>query len=176
FVAAGTVGFVLADTRSVKAVFGAPDVEMRRLRLGMPLALTTEAYPGREFRGKVTAISPSADTKSRVFDIEVTVPNPHDQLKSGMIATLELPNAEPSEPLLAVPVAAIVASRRSGQGYAVFVVQDQAGKQVARARDVILGPALGNMVAVQRGLKAGERVVTTGAPLVVDGETVQVVE
>jgi RND family efflux transporter MFP subunit len=176
FVAAGTVGFVLADTRSVKAVFGAPDVELRRLRLGMPLAVTTEAYPGLEFRGKVTAISPSADEKSRVFNIEVTVPNPHDQLKSGMIATLELPAAGPSEPLLAVPVTAIVASKHNSQGYAVIVVQDQAGKQVAHARDVTLGPALGNMVAIQRGLKAGERVVTTGAPLVVDGEPVRVVE
>lgn len=176
FVAAGTVGFVLANTRSVKAVFGVPDVELHRLRQGMPLGLTTEAYPGLEFRGRVTAISPSADSKSRVFNVEVTVPNPHDQLKTGMIATLELPAAAPSDGLLAVPVAAIVASKHNGQGYAVFVVQDQAGHHVARARDVTLGPALGNMVAVQGGLKAGERVVTTGAPLVVDGEAVQVVE
>jgi multidrug efflux system membrane fusion protein len=176
FVAAGTVGFVLADTRSVKVVFGVPDVEMRLVRPGMSLTITTEAYPGREFRGRVTAISPSADPKSRVFDVEVTVPNPRGQLKSGLITTLELPAAARSEPLLTLPIAAIVASRRSGQGYAVFVVEDQAGKQVARARDVTLGPTVGNMVAVQGGVKAGERVVTTGAPLLIDGETVQVVE
>jgi RND family efflux transporter MFP subunit len=182
FVAAGTVGFVLADTHSVKVVFGVPDVEMRLLRLGMPLGISTEAYPGREFRGRVTAISPSADPKSRVFDVEVTVPNPRGQLKSGMITALELPAAAPSALLLTVPVAAIVASqgrvggRPRGQDYAVLVVEDQAGKQVARVRDVTLGPTVGNMVAIRWGVKAGERVVTTGAPLLVDGEAVRVVE
>jgi membrane fusion protein (multidrug efflux system) len=152
------------------------------LRLGMPLAITTEAYPGRVFRGRVTAISPSADTTSRVFDVEVTVPNPGGQLKSGMIITLELPAPSASKPLLTVPVGAIVASqgrvdgRPPGQDYAVMVLEEQAGKQVARARNVTLGATVGNMVAIRQGVKAGERVVTNGAPLLNDGDAVRVVE
>jgi multidrug efflux system membrane fusion protein len=172
----GSVGFVLAETREVKVVFGVPDIEMRLLRLGIPLTITTEAYPGREFRGRVTAISPSADPKTRVFDVEVTVPNPHSQLKTGMITTLELPGPDRSQSLLTVPVAAIVGSEGGSQKYAVFVVEDQRGKPVARARDVTLGPVLDNKVAIRQGLKAGEQVVTTGAPLLIDGEKVRVVE
>src|SRR5262249_32458949 len=82
-VSAGATGFVLADTRSVKAVFGVPDTEVRRLRLGMPLVMMTEAYPGVQFAGRVTAVSPLADPKSRVYDVEVTVPNPQERLRIG---------------------------------------------------------------------------------------------
>jgi RND family efflux transporter MFP subunit len=181
-VSAGSVVFVLADMRSVKVVFGVPDVEMRLLRLGMPLTITTEAYPGREFGGKVTAISPSADLKTRVFDVEVTVPNPRGQLKSGMVTTLELPGPDRSESPLTVPVAAIVGSEGGSQKYAVFVVEDQGGRvpaqrvMVARAHTVTLGPVLDNKVVIRHGLTGGERVVTTGAALLIDGEVVRVVD
>src|ERR1700761_2429191 len=84
-----TNGFTLADTRSVKAVFGVPDVSMNRVRLGQHLSITTDAFP-QPFDGRVSAISPSADPKSRVFSVEVTIPNAKDRLKSGMIASLGL--------------------------------------------------------------------------------------
>src|SRR6201996_5919109 len=84
-----TNGFTLADTGSVKAVFGVPDVSMNRVRLGQHLSITTDAFP-QPFDGRVSAISPSADPKSRVFSVEVTIPNAKDRLKSGMIASLGL--------------------------------------------------------------------------------------
>src|SRR5271155_5534602 len=88
-----TNGFTLADTQSVKAVFGVPDISISRVRLGQHLAIITDAFP-TPFAGRVSAISPAADPKSRVFSVEVTVPNPHDRLKSGMIASLVLNGAQ----------------------------------------------------------------------------------
>ena len=82
-----TNGFSIADTQTVKAVFGVPDIYINRARIGQRLAITTDALPG-QFEGRVTAISPAADAKSRVFSVEVSIQNPNNLLKSGMIATL----------------------------------------------------------------------------------------
>ena len=67
-----TNGFTLADTKSVKAVFGVPDTSIGRVRLGQHLAITTDSLP-QQFAGRVSAISPAADPKSRVFSVEVTI-------------------------------------------------------------------------------------------------------
>src|SRR5262249_26200375 len=81
----GKAGFVIADLASVKAVFGVPDLTVGKLKLGGALTITTESLPGAEFHGQITSISPAADPKSRVFDIEVSIPNPNPPLKSPII-------------------------------------------------------------------------------------------
>jgi multidrug efflux system membrane fusion protein len=172
----GTVGFTLANTEDVKVVFGISDLMLKHVKLGDHLAITTEALRGREFRGLVTSISPSADPKSRVFDVEITIPNPEQDLKVGMIAAVAVATGPAPAALTVVPLTAIVRSRTNPEGYALFVVETQAGKQVARVRDNIeLGEVYGNMIAVTRGVKVGEAVIITGATLVADGQAVRVI-
>lgn len=174
-VSPGKPGFVLADTSSVKAVFGVPDRVVANLRTGMPLSVTTEAIPGAEFHGQITAISPAADPRSRVFDVEITIPNPSNALKVGMVVSIEAQGAEPTADVAVVPISAVVSSKSRPGGYAVFVVEMQGGRQLARMRDVKLGQAYGNTVAITEGVTLGEQVITTGATLVADGEPVVVV-
>lgn len=177
-VGTGTVGFVVADTSSVKAVFGVPDLLMRRARLGVTLGITTDVYGPREFPGRITTISPAADPSTRVFDVELTVPNPQALLKPGMIATVAVPNeGEPSapvRPVLVVPLSAVV-KPEGGQGYAVFVLVEEKGKPVARRRAVRLGEVYGNMIGILEGVKQNERVIVSGSTLVSDGEQVRVI-
>jgi multidrug efflux system membrane fusion protein len=71
-------------------------------------------------------------------------------------------------------VAAIVKSQRPG-GFAVFLVEGPDGEAAARARDVTLGRIAGNRVAVEAGLKTGDRVIVSGASLLVDGDRVRVI-
>jgi RND family efflux transporter MFP subunit len=172
--APGTTGFVLADVSSVKAVFGVPDTIMERVKLGSMQVITAEAVPGK-LEGLITAISPSADPKSRTFAVEVTIPNPRELLSPGMIATLTLAAERPAAPAPVIPLSAVVRSTQNPDGYAVFVVEDQAGKSLARIRNVELGEAYGNMIGVKAGLSLSERVITTGATLVKDGWQVQVI-
>lgn len=174
-VSQGKPGFTLADTTSVKAVFGVPDLTVNKLKLGGELTVTTEALPGAEFRGQITGIAPAADTKSRVFEIEVTIPNPNQSLKAGMIASLELAPAAAPQPVTVVPISAVVRARNQPDQYAVFVVEEKGGKQIARSRVVKLGAALGNTIIVLEGVSAGERVITTGAAMALDGQEVQIV-
>jgi RND family efflux transporter MFP subunit len=174
-VAPGRSGFVLADTSSVKAVFGVPDLTVAKLKLGDALTVTTEALPGTEFRGQITRVSPAADAKSRVFSVEVTIPNPRQSLKAGLIASLELAAAGPPKQATTVPLTAIVRAKAEPNEYAVFVVETQGNRQIARLRGVKLGETFGNAIAVIEGVGVGERVITTGATLVEDGRAVQVI-
>ncbi len=174
-VSGGRTGFVIADTTSVKAVFGAPDLALAKMRLGATLTVTTESLPGEEFDGRITRIAPAADPKNRVFEIEVTIPNLRQALKPGMIASLEVAPAAPAPPVTVVPVSAIARARDSADQYAVFVVEENGGRTIARARVVKLGEALGNTMVALEGVSAGERVITAGATLALDGQPVQII-
>jgi RND family efflux transporter MFP subunit len=171
----GSPAFVLADLSNLKAVFGAPDVLLPHLPLGTTLALSTEALPGVSFNGRVTAIASAADPRSRVFDVEVTFPNPNLRVKPGMIVTVQMAATHRTDPVPVVPMSAIVRSKTKQEGYAVFTVDEQGGKAVTKARDVMLGGALNSSVIVKEGLRPGERIVVSGAALLNDGDTVQIV-
>ena len=173
-VAPGALGFVVADTKSVKVVFGAPDRLIEKLKSGGTLAVTFDAFPG-DFKGTITRIAPSADPKSRVFEIESTIPNPNDQLKVGMIAKLVVPEAALATHALVLPLTAVVRSPRDPRGFSVFVVEGEGGKEVARLKDVKLGDVVGNAVVVSEGLEPKQRIVSMGATLLTDGEPVRII-
>lgn len=167
--------FVVADRSSVKAAFGLPDLSLRNIGIGESLTFTTEAIPGMQFRGWVSRISPAADPKSRVFDVEATIPSPPGQLRLGMIASLTLPTNKSAVSVTVVPINAIVRPKQNPASYAVNVVTAKAGNQIAQQRLIKLGEAYGNMIAVTEGVSPGERVIVSGASLVVDGEQVRVI-
>src|SRR5262249_20445025 len=171
-------GFVLGDVSAVKAVFGVPDSMVHRITSGQSLDVTTEAFHGSRFAGTVTTVAPSADAQTRVFDIEITIPNRDGRLRPGMIGSVELgPEAGGANASAhaAVPLSAVVRSAQHADGYTVYVIESRGAEQTAHARSVTLGSVQGNLVEVMSGLTAGERVVVMGAHLVTDGEIVKVI-
>ena len=174
-VSPGKTGFVVADTSSVKAVFGVPDVAVPEMKLGSTLGVETETMPGTEIRGQITSVFPAADPKSRAFNVEVTIPNASYPLRPGMIVSLKVgaKQAAPAQPV--VPLNAVMKAKSNPNGYAVFVVTEEGGRQLARLRDVKLGESYGNTVAVIDGVKPGDRVITTGGTLVTDGNQIKVI-
>ncbi|HEV7734706.1 MAG TPA: efflux RND transporter periplasmic adaptor subunit [Candidatus Binatia bacterium] len=170
----GTVLFQMADTAQVKAVFGVPDVGLGTAPLGSTQTVLCDAYPGEPFTGRVTEVSAAADTQTRVFSVEITIPNDDGRLRAGMIASLRVgAGSTPSVPV--VPLAAVVRDPAPGGGFAVFVVDTANGASVAKVRPVTLGTVYGNVVAVPAGLKPGDGVVVRGATLLADGSPVAVV-
>ena len=174
-VSPGKTGFVVADTSSVKAAFGVADIAVPEMILGSKLSVETETMPGTEFQGQITSVFPAADQKSRAFNVEVTIPNPQYLLRPGMIVSLRVGSKEVVQTQPVVPLNAIVKSKTDPNGYAVFVVTVQGGRQIARVRDVKLGETYGNTIAVTDGVKQGDRVITTGVTLVRDGDPVKVI-
>lgn len=167
--------FVLADMASMKAVFGIPDTEIRRLQLGQRVAIETQSLSGQHLTGTVTSIAPNADPTSRVYPIEVTVANPKGMIKSGMIAKLTLQEHRVEASGLTVPLGAILPAPDRPKQFAVYVVEHQGGHAVARLRNITLGKLMGDGVVVLSGLRPGDEVVSSGTTIVNDGARVAVV-
>jgi RND family efflux transporter MFP subunit len=172
--AAGTLGFSIADTATVKVVFGVPDTVLDQLQLGASQLVTTEAFRGVEWQGRITRIAPAADAKSRVFEVEVSIPNAKQELKSGMVGALKLSQGARLAPVAVVPLAAVVRSRAHPERFAVYALDETETPPVARVREVELGDFLGNGIPVKAGLAAGQKIVVQGAALLSDGEPVRV--
>lgn len=165
--------FTIDDTSAVKVSFGVPEYALRHLRLGQEFTIHLQDDP-KDYQGRVTSISPSADEKNRVFAVEVTVSNQKSLLKPGMIASISLAGI-PKAPVPSVPLSAIVSNPALPDHYAVLVAQEQAGKWVARVREVSLGETQENLVAAN-GVKPGEKVVVVGAAQLKDGDPIQVIQ
>ena len=169
-----TNGFTLADTRTVKAVFGVPDTAVARIKPGSPQTVTTEALPNG-FSGHVTAISAAADPKSRVYSVEVRIDNPQNLLKSGMIASITIGTPSPPGGVAVLPISSVVHSPSNPDGFAVFVTEGSGDTVKVHTQDVTLGNTYGNMIAVYSGVNVGDRVVTSGTNMIKNGDQVRII-
>jgi RND family efflux transporter MFP subunit len=176
--APGTPVLTLAEAGSAKAVFGVPDLTVQSLKLGTEMKLASEVLPNVELDGRITRIAATADPRTRVFEIEVTIPHPPAALRAGMIASLVVPNADPTVNTLrlVVPLSAIARTPELSSNYVVFVVVSEQGKHIVRRRAVKLGTAFGNLIEITEGLRAGEQIVVNGATVVAEGEQVQIAQ
>ena len=165
------VAFVLADISSVKATFAVSDIAVSHFKKGSHLVVYTEAFPARQFLGFVSAIAAVADSSTRSFQIEVTIPNERGVLRPGMIASLDAGDSPAGAPVAVAPLDSIV---RAGEGasapFAVVAVVDG----IARRRPVTLGTTYGDRIAVT-GVEVGQKVVSSGATFVSDGDAVTVI-
>ena len=164
-----TIAFTIADIDRVKVTFGAPDNALSRVHLGQELTIQTETEVA-PLKGRVTSISPAADPRNRIFAVEVTVSNREGHLRPGMLASVSL--GEVPHTSISIPLSAIVPFPSEPEHFAVLVAQERAGSMVATLRKVQLGTTHDNSVAVE-GVRPGERVVSTGAQLLKDGDPIQ---
>jgi RND family efflux transporter MFP subunit len=167
-----TPGFSLMDTHLVKAVFAVPDLSLKSIRLGQRQTVLLDAVP-QPLSGVVTAISPQADPKGRVFLIEVTIDNAREAVRPGMIGTLELGASRASSPRLVVPLGAIVHAPSDPEGFAVFKIRERGGKVFVEAQQIQVGNTYGNSIEVTSGAAAGDRIVAVGGSLLRDGQEVR---
>ena len=143
-----------------------PGVQAGQVSVGQTVVASVDAYPGRTFTGKVTALNPSLAAESRSLALEARVPNRDGALKPGAFATARIEQAT-STPGLLVPAAAV----RTVSGTSrVFVVAD--GR--AEERLVTTSQGVGDLIEVTTGLKTGEQVATTNLTQLVDGVAVSV--
>jgi RND family efflux transporter MFP subunit len=174
-VAAGTSAFTLDDTRVVKVNFGVPDSMLANLKLGAAVPVQLEALPGRTLTGRITEIAASANRDSRVFNIEVTLPNRDHSLKVGMIAGMRIDQANPQN-VPVVPLTALMTAESGSNNYSVFTVKELDGKQFAQLKSVRIGQTFGQLVAIDEGIMPGERIIVTRTNQLSDGSPIRVNE
>lgn len=171
----GSKGFSLADVTSVKVVFSVPDVVLHDVSLGQEMDVTTRSLENMVFTGVITEIAPAASDRTRVFNVEITIQNPENLLKPGMIASLNVYEEDSKQAFILIPLGSVVRSVDNTGEYAVFTVYDEGGKTYAKRKEVRLGSVFGNRIAVTEGLTRGERIITTGAQLVRNNQEVSII-
>jgi RND family efflux transporter MFP subunit len=173
-VAAGTRAFTLDDTRVVKVAFGVPDSMLAHFSMGSPLPVQIEAVR-RTLTGHITEIAASANRESRVFNIEVTLPNGDGCLKEGMIASVRIEQAN-AQTVPVVPLTALITAGSGSNNYSVFAIREREGKQFAQLKSVRVGETAGNSVVIEEGLIPGERIIVNRTNQLSDGSMVRVIE
>ncbi len=176
FVGPGVPAFAMAKTDLVKIVIGVPDTVVRSIKLGQPVEVAIDAFPTRTFNARISRMSSAADAITRNFDVEVAIPNRDHLLKVGMIGSLQLAGGESERRAssLQVPLSAIVQAK-DGK-YGVFLLSESGTGSVARLHNVEIGSVNGTDITVVAGLAGGDRIITTGANLLKDGQRVEVVQ
>lgn len=139
------------------------ETDLLDVRVGA--AVEVRQRDGALVQGRVRAVSPALDARTRTGSVHVDLPDP-GQLRSGMFAEGRIRVGEVEA--LTVPVAAVV--RRDGYAY-VFTMK---GKDRVERRRVTLGRIEGDRIEVRSGVQAGERVVSRGGAFLADGDLVRV--
>jgi RND family efflux transporter MFP subunit len=154
---------------------GLSDRDAVRVEPGATANVTFDAYPGRVFPGRVTRIGAAADRITGTFEVEVEVQPGGARFVRGLVGKVAMPLAQLPDvtgDATVVPIAALVEA--DGQQAVVYVIDRE--HDVARRKDVTLGPILGEQVVVTAGLAVGEPVVTEGATWLTDGRAVREID
>ncbi len=152
--------------------FTLPQQELPNVRQGLTVRVTSDALPGETLEGRVTAINPLVDPDTRNFRVQATAANRGEKLRPGMFVNVAV-GLPVRQNVLAIPATAVL---YAPYGDSVFVIEqgkDGAGT-VLRQQFVRLGPKRGDFVTVASGLKAGDRVVSTGVFKLRNGQSVVV--
>ncbi|HEY3600345.1 MAG TPA: efflux RND transporter periplasmic adaptor subunit [Chthoniobacterales bacterium] len=161
---AGQLVVALTAVNPVFVDFALPQQSLARLSEGLEVRVQTDAVPGHEFKGKLTAINSMVDAVTRNVQLQATLENPKHVLRPGMFAKVEVVLPE-KERTLIVPGSAI---SYAPFGDSVFVIEkkknEKTGKEslVLRQQFVRVGEARGDFVSITKGLQAGQTVVSSG--------------
>ena len=149
--------FTVVDLSTVWVVGDVYEKDFSRVRIGSPVTVTTEAYPGLALQGRISYIDPQVSADTRTAKARVEVPNPRAELRLGMLAQVSVGDAGQ----VSLPVIPRTAVQNVGDRDVVYVVSpSEPGKFVER--EVRLGDATGDQVGVLTGLSAGDVVVSEG--------------
>jgi HlyD family secretion protein len=187
----GTVLFSVADTSKMIVKAGVNEVDIGKIRVGMPVKVTLDAYPKVAFKGRIDRIAPAVriDDKVRVFDVEIRLDAQGRELRSGMTANIEVVG-ERLDKVLTVPVEAVFKRddqevvyvkkaidpnakpepKKELKGEAAKKAEKDAWKKFFDKRVVTTGLADNAKVQVLAGLKAGEEVAIEDPTLPKDAD------
>lgn len=141
--------------------FRLPQDNLARVVVGQTVHVATDTFPGTDFVGKITSIDPLVDPSTRNFQAEAIVQNPEHKLLPGMFVRTTV-DAGTQERYLTLPQTAVT---YNPYGETVYLVRSPAkpgGHPTAELTFVTLGPTRGDQVAVVKGIKEGDVVVTSG--------------
>ena len=167
-------GTAIVDLQSYDPLlldFSLPQSTVSALEVGQEVAFTVNAYDGKSFVGKVTALGSRVDPETRNIALQATLPNPHERLRPGMYGSVQLVVGQASHGIV-VPDTAITYNTF---GDNVFLVTEGANHDLTAHQQVVqITDQRNGLALVAVGIKAGDTVVTAGQQKLRDGVAVAV--
>ena len=149
----------IADLSSVWIVGQVYEKDLGRVVVGSGASITSAAYPGRVFRGRVSYIDPTLDPATRTAQARIELANPRQALKIGMFVDVAFAAVGLSgSTTLVIPKGAV---QNIGNQQVVFIETKNAN--VFAMRPVRLGAEVNGQYPVLEGISLGERIVTEGS-------------
>jgi multidrug efflux system membrane fusion protein len=163
FLTAGTQIVTLTDLSMLYLNFTVTEKDSGNLKVGQTVRILVDAYPGRNFEGKITTIEPQIAADTRNIRVQATIANPEKILKPGMFATttVVLPD---KPPVVTVAETAVDYTLYGDSVYLITEKKAEDGKATPTAVRTFVrtGNRIGGRAEILTGLKAGDRVVAVG--------------
>jgi membrane fusion protein (multidrug efflux system) len=148
---------------------GVPEMDVHNVRVGQKAVVTLPALPGQSFEGTVRILNVTADPGTRTYMTRISLPNPKQVLKIGMVAEARIENNQKIS-MMTVPAEAIV---RDAQGATmVFVYFPEQGRVYSKR--VKVGTLYSTQVQIREGLSGHESIVLAGQDYLRDGMPVTI--
>ena len=160
YVKKGAMLYHIAQIDRVWVMFDVYQEELPFIEEGDKIHFTVSSAPGKSFESKISFIDPIMDSKSRVAKIRTETRNRNGLLKPGMFAdgTLISDNTGTGDELI-IPKSSVM---WTGKRSVVYVKQPGMDQPFFKMREIVPGPSLGDRYIVEKGLEAGEEIVTYG--------------
>lgn len=165
YVTRGMKVAVVVRVNPLRAELTVPEQFISAVAVGQPITFEVDAYPGRQFTGRIRFVSPALRTDQRALTVEAVVLNPGHDLKPGLFATARIQQPNPV-PAILVPATAV---HTAGGTSRVYVLN---GDHVEE-RVVTIGQTVEALVEISSGVKRGDRIATTNLSQLADGTKVQ---
>jgi RND family efflux transporter MFP subunit len=149
----------VTDLSNVWVVGQVYEKDLGKVHVGSGASITSDAYPGRVFRGQVSYVDPKVDPQTRTAQARIELANPGQQLKIGMYVNVAF--AALTSTGSTVPVVPAAAVQNVGTRQVTFVVTSD--PSVFAMRPVRVGPQSNGYYPVLEGLSVGDRIVTEGS-------------
>lgn len=144
--------FIVADLADVWAEASVYAAHIQSLQQGQDAIVTTSAYPGEEFKGKVTTISNVFDTEDKALKVRVALSNPKLKLKPEMTVAIHLKN-NADQSVVTLPSEAIIFDNNA------YWVVCKDHNNIAKVKEVTLAGTNGKFSFIQEGVNEGDEIV-----------------
>jgi multidrug efflux system membrane fusion protein len=175
FLTAGTQIVSLTDLSTLYANFTVTEKDSGQLKVGQTVRVVVDAYPGRNFEGKITTIEPQISTDTRNIHVQARLDNPDHILKPGMFTTttVVLPD---KPPVITVPETAVDYTLYGDSVYLLTEKKEDDGKTSLTAvrTFVRVGDRVDGRAEILSGVKDGDRVVAVGQLKLQSGAAVSI--
>ena len=159
---------VVEQIRPVKIMINVSEGLFAKIKRGMPVYVTFDAYGDEEFKGSITRVYPTIDNSTRTFQVEVSIPNDDERVRPGMFARVTLPYGTADR--VVIPDRAVNKLMGSGDRY-VYIYNPEDG--TVRYSKIETGRRMNDEFEVISGVEDGDMVVVKGQNGITSGAIVE---